>query len=328
MTSLLDKLRAAANRGAFLETKPFTLLLERCITVLEHEQALVRPSDSTALSGGLIRLDKNIPTVVLPDLHGRFDFFLSVMESPLFGQESLAQAVQNRQAQILCLGDGFHSELRGKERWISALDEYINGYKNHASMDQEMTESFVLMEMVMECKCALKEGFHFLKGNHENILNEEGNGNHSFRKFAYEGAMVRDYVSRFCGNDFLQLYAIFEKRLPLFAIGSTFIASHAEPSRFFNQEELIDGRNRNEVLLGLTWTANDEAEEGSVERMLREYSESAETTVYISGHRPVKGTYALRANGKLVQIHNPSLRVGAIVSPARPFNPDVDIYQW
>lgn len=50
--------------------------------------------------------------------------------------------------------------------------------------------------------------------------------------------------------------------------------------------------------------------------------------MYISGHRPVKGTYALRASGKLVQIHNPSLRVGAIVSPDRPFNPDVDIHQW
>ena len=267
----LETIRAIASRDALPEKEAYVRLLERAITALEHENRGARPPDSTGLSGGLVRLDKTLPTLILPDLHGRTDFFLAVLESPYAAGGTVANAIQTGALQMLCLGDGFHSERRGKKRWVRAFEEYTHGYRTRTAMDGEMTESLSLMEMVMECKCAFKDRFHFIKGNHENILNEEGNGNHAFRKFSYEGEMVREYVTLFYGQDFLELYALFEKRLPLFAIGATFLASHAEPYRFFAEEELVEARIRPEVTLGLTWTGNDEATEGSVRAMLDAY---------------------------------------------------------
>ncbi len=321
----LETIRAIASRDALPDKEAYVKLLERAITALEHENRDARPPDSTGLSGGLVRLDKNIPTLILPDLHGRTDFFRAVLESPSATGGTVAGAIQSGTLQMLCLGDGFHSERRGKKRWLNAFEEYTHGFRKREAMDNEMTESLSLMEMVMECKCAFRDRFHFLKGNHENILNEEGNGNHAFRKFSFEGEMVREYVTLFFGQDFLELYALFEKRLPLFAIGRTFLASHAEPYRFFSEEELIEARVRPEVTLGLTWTGNDEASDGSVRAMLNAYLPDFPGAVYLGGHRPVPETYLLRAENKYVQIHNPEREIVALAPPDRPFNPDTDI---
>ena len=94
-----------------------------------------------------------------------------------------------------------------------------------------MRESLGLMEMVMECKSAFPGRFHFLKGNHENIANEEGGGNHPFVKFALEGFMVADYMRLLLRRRrSWPATTSFEKELPLLAVGSGFLASHAEPA--------------------------------------------------------------------------------------------------
>jgi hypothetical protein len=325
---LIDSIERAASRGTLPAKEEYTRLLERAITALEHERAEARPSDSTGLSGGLVRLDPAIPTMALPDLHGRFAFFQSVLMTPFEGYPTAVQAAEEGALQILCLGDGFHSERRGKRRWIAAFDEYAGRFRRREAMDAEMNENLTLMEMVMECKCALRERFHFLKGNHENIANEEGNGNHAFRKFSLEGEMVKEYVRAFYGEDFLELYALFEKRLPLIAIGVNFIASHAEPEREYTEEELVEARNLPEVTLGLTWTGNGESEDGTVGRMLSRYLGSAEGMAYIAGHRPVPDAYLLRADGLFVQIHNPEREQVAVLRPDRPFFPETDIMNF
>jgi hypothetical protein len=127
-----------------------------------------------------------------------------------------------------------------------------------------MMESLGLMEMVIELKMAFPNNFHFLKGNHENIANEEGFGNHPFRKFAFEGHMVARWVQTFYGKDFIDSYYEFEKNLPLFVIGRNFIISHAEPLYFFEREAIVEYRNNPDVVEGLTWTANDEADPESL----------------------------------------------------------------
>ena len=56
----------------------------------------------------------------------------------------------------------------------------------------------------------------------------------------------------------------------------------------------------------LIWTANDQAEEGSVAESLDALlGVRAAGSLWIAGHRPVPGVFALRAGGRLVQIHNP-----------------------
>ncbi len=315
---------------AFLRPGPppaagYAALIDAATAVLLAESPDMRPTDARGLPGGLLRLDPALPTIIVPDLHARTGFFLSLMESPLPGGGTVRDALAAGQLQLLCLGDGFHAEARAIDRWKAALEEYLDGYRHHAAMDQEMAESMALMEMVMVAKISFPRHFHFLKGNHENVMNEEGNGNHPFRKFVFEGDMVLGWLRQFYGDEFLGRYAAFERALPLFAIGGRFLASHAEPERPYTESEIIDARSLPEVVLGLTWTDNDAAQPGSVTGLLRRFLPGVAGPRFFTGHRVVPALYRERSGGSHLQIHNPRKYVVAWVMPDRDVEPSLDI---
>jgi hypothetical protein len=301
--------------------------LDRVNFVLINEDESVRPYDSEGLPGGLVELVKDIPTIIIPDLHARMDFFMRTMSYEIGGNDSVLSLLSRGELQVVCVGDGFHAEGREAQRWQLAYNEYKGNFRKRKNMDEEMRESLGVMEMVMEVKSAYPGFFHFLKGNHENIANEQGGGNHPFRKYSYEGPMVTHYIQKFFGEEFFEAYYEFEKNLPLLAIGRNFVISHAEPAEFFDRDDVIEYRERPEVVEGLTWTANDEAEEGSVDRMLECYldTDEHETLYYFGGHRPVRGRYHLRADGKYVQIHNPDSFIIALIQPEGEIDLDRDI---
>jgi hypothetical protein len=274
---------------------------------LRAEPEGVRPRDSAGLPGGLVLLDRSLPTLIVPDLHARMDFFVRVLGWEAEGGRTVAELLSGGLIQVVCVGDGVHAEGRAIERWKAAEQEFLGGYERHGSMDEEMRESLGLMRMVMEAKASFPAAFHFLKGNHENITNEYGNGNYPFRKFAQEGLMVLTYVRKFYGEEILGELSGFEKDLPLLAAGRGFLVSHAEPAALFPRERVIGARGDAEVVSGLTWTDNGEAENGSVQRMLASYlgEEEGQQAYYFGGHRPVSGPYGLRAGGRYVQIHDP-----------------------
>ena len=305
-------------------------VLDKIHTVLQNENKKLRPYGKSGLPGGILYLKQNIPTFIVPDIHARIDFFLKIMLHRDRGGISNLQKLANHSLQIVCVGDGFHAEGRAAQRWALAYEEYLKKYKKHRYIDEEMRESLGVMEMVKEVKSSFPLNFHFLKGNHENISNEHGYGNYSFRKYAYEGAMVVYYIKKFYGKDFLNSYYHFEKSLPLLAVGKNFLISHSEPLTFYHREDLIEYRDRPEVVTGLTWTANDDAENGSVNRMLDYYlldEENIEESYYFGGHRPVKGLYHLRAKGRYVQIHNPNKSIIATIKEDKPIDLDEDIIE-
>ena len=90
---------------------------------------------------------------------------------------------------------------------------------------------------------------------------------------------------------------------------------------------MINGRFSENVVKSLTWTQNDCAEDGGVEKMLLEFTrkKSSDNLFYFAGHRPVSGKYCLTQNGKFIQIHNPEEQNIALVYTDRVFNPDNDI---
>jgi len=243
------------------------------------------------------------------------DFLESVLAFRPEDDRPVLDRLAEGSIQVVCVGDGFHAEGRALQRWRSALEEFKHGYRRHEAMDAEMRESLGLMEMVMELKAAFPDGFHFLKGNHENITNEQGEGNYPFLKFANEGLMVLVYMREFYGEEVLEAHARFEKSLPLLAVGRNFLVSHAEPAGFFSTEELLEYRLLPEVVYGLTWTDNGEADDDSVGEMLLHYlgEERAAGAYYFGGHRPVRGRFALRAEGRYVQIHNPEGFIAALL---------------
>ncbi|MDC7240105.1 MAG: metallophosphoesterase [Spirochaetales bacterium] len=301
-------------------------LIKRVRETLSDIDPLVRPRDVEGRTGGLLFLDRELPLIVLPDLHARKDFLFSVLMKDT-GQGTVLQRLHEGSIQLLCVGDGFHSERRGIKRWQKALAEYRTGFRKHRNMDHEMAESLGLMQMVMLLKSSFPEHFFFLKGNHENILNEEGRGNHPFGKFVYEGEMVRVWTEKFMGMDFLYEYAEFEHDLPFMALADELIISHAEPRYYYHPEEIINIRDNDDIKLGLTWTANDEAEEESVESILEDYSErfNREFRYYIGGHRTIRTVYNLRASGLYVQIHNPEHQIVLYTDQVNEFDPDENI---
>lgn len=288
--------------------------------ILAGEDRVLRPRDRFGEPGGVVELIKELPTVLLPDIHARPGLIWAALNYRSPGSQSVLEALLGGHLQLVCLGDYFHGEARVRQRWRRALAEFADGFRSHKAMDEEMAESLAVLLMVASLKAALPTRVHLLKGNHENIRNESKEGNHPFGKFAYEGAMVLEYMRlRYTDAQIDRLYE-FEKRLPLVAVGRHFLITHAEPARFYSRAEVIDYRSREEVVEGLTWTDNDRAERNAVDQMLAHYLSGVEapTALHFGGHRPVRGRYHLRARGRYVQIHNPSRYIMALLVPNRP----------
>ena len=320
MANVRDELLQSFERGSLLSPQEYVSLLDAVNGVLENEPEDLRPRDRLGRTGGLLNLRPDIETLLVPDLHGRNDFLLTILLAEEW--DALARMQEGR-LQVVCVGDGFHGEARAYRRWQQAYSEWQTGWQQHSAMDEEMVESLGVMEAVMRVKLAAPGFFHFLKGNHENIANELGGGNYPFIKFVEEGEMVASYVRHFLGAEFLDAYYRFEKNFPLVAAGSSFVVSHAEPSRPFGRDEIIEYRDREDVVAGLTWTDNDRARRGSVAEMLATLlgSERAAGAYYFGGHRPVDGLFHARAGGRYIQFHNPGRQVVVRLAPGQPIDP-------
>ena len=312
----------------------FLNLIENTIKTLKSEDSFIRPYDETGLPGALIALDtdnESIPTIIVPDLHARVDFFEEILNFPftqINGSSTITvqKALEQKKLYLLCVGDGLHSEHRGKERWIKAEEEWMKKDSANEYICEEMKEGLGLMSLIMQCKCMYPENFHFLRGNHENILNQFFCGAMPFRKFTSEGEMVKDFMLTVYEEEIAQKYADFEHNMPLFAKGKNFLVSHAEPLRPYSKQELIDGFFDEDLIRGLTWTQNDQAQEDSVEIMLNELLPNPKNSIYFAGHRTIQGTHRLLRNNKFIQIHNPTEHFISIIHPDRAFNPLVDIH--
>lgn len=324
MRELIARLR---DISAVPEEGGLSALVGRLLTTLSEESPEYRPYDRSSIPGGLVYLDPGTPTVVLPDIHARPGLVATAINVELVPGVPILEALLAGDAQLVCVGDYFHGEARVRRRWSAAFKEYCDGFRTHSAMDEEMAESLSVLMMLAALKVSAPSAVHLLKGNHENVANESGSGNHPFVKFAHESAMVFEYMRMIYGMAMLGAVYYAEKRLPLLAVGGRYVISHAEPARLFSRDEVVGYRDSDEVVHGLTWTDNDEAEPDAVERMIDYYlpEERRDGARYFGGHRPVPGLYKLRAGGRYVQFHNPSRYVVAVLWPDRNPDPEQDI---
>ncbi len=319
-------------------------------SVLENEIGLYRPACYSGTLGGLIDFSSNnselssssasftepLPLIIVPDLHARCYFlqhilnyvlpldFVSSNVNGVLERLTVFQGLQENKVRIVFVGDLLHSELRCRARWLAALQEFDSGIFDGKAMSEEMQEGLLLLCMIMELKVSFCKNVHILKGNHENIMNVRSPGDFPFRKFANEGEMVKDFMSKVYGDDVLMVISCFEKNLPLLASFDECVISHAEPKRFFSYHEIVNGMDSDEVILGLTWTENNAALLGSVQKMLKEFTKNP-NSLYFGGHRPIQENYSLRQNGKYVQIHNPDRENIVLVRPGKSINLKNDI---
>lgn len=311
------------------EAEIFNTILIKALAAYNDENEEIRPKDKNCYSGGLIDLRGACRVAILPDLHARRAF---LKETLLFSIDkdgvSIFERLEDKSLTVLCLGDGVHSEGAYLNRWLRAYDEYKKGFEKSPNMDMEIADSFNLMLVVMLLKIRYSDNFHFLKGNHENILNETANGNYAFAKFANEGAMTLSYFQKKYGEELLANYSKFEKELPLFVVGKNFLASHSEPGYFFSRDQIINHRDNPDLITALTWTDNYSAEEGSADKIISYFiPENDDRTYYFGGHRPIKDLYNKINNDRYVQIHNPRRKIVCIVDQNRQIDLDKDIIE-
>lgn len=286
------------------EINVFKKLTKNINHTLNNEKVKIRPRGIEGLPGGLIYLKDFKKVIILPDLHARRDF----LKALLYWKPkniSIFELLDNKKLAILCLGDGIHSESQKYQRWINAYEEFLNGYDDHENIDNEISDSFNLMLCIFLLKIRYKDNFHFLKGNHENILNETKNGNYSFSKFCNEGAMILKYFNTFYDKELLISYSEFERSLPLFAVGNNFLASHSEPRYNFTKKRIINYNNDSELIEALTWTENNESQKGTIDSLIKKFIKDEEFSVYyFGGHRIIDSKYKIVNNTKFIQIHN------------------------
>lgn len=309
-------------------------LLNDAINVLENEINDYRPKDSKGKPGSLLELDPKKNIIVVPDIHARPYFINNILNfniPPKYKVSSRSMSVQNAlekgKINIVCVGDAFHTE-KTRKRWEVISEEFYNGQTQGPKMIQEMTECLASFCALLSLKIKYPDNFHFLKGNHENILNISQNGDFAFCKYADEGSMVKQFICDRYGDDILYLISCYENLLPLAATGKYCVISHAEPAMVLTKKDLINARQNPDIVYSLIWTKNDSVTIPTVVPIIKNLldSQDAQKALYFGGHRPVPEDYLLRQDGKYIQIHNPSKQNIAIVSCRRKFNPEKDIY--
>lgn len=309
-------------------------LTESVSSVLENEKTNYRQLANDSTLGSLLDFhEQEIPVVVIPDLHARNFFLKNILNFILpsdfiFGMKDITvfEALQKKIIHLVFLGDALHSEKTTRLRWLQIEDEFNEGIFSGPNMKMEMTEGLSLLMGLYYLKISFPENFHFLKGNHENVLNANFGGDFAFRKYADEGNMVKNFLHTFYGDDILYLISVVENELPLVCFEKNAVISHAEPRRAFSRDELVNARLDGYIVQGLIWTDNGTAQEGSAAGVIKNlFGRENENCIYLAGHRSVTKKYNVLQNGRFIQIHNPLNQNVALVYPGRKFNPEEDI---
>jgi hypothetical protein len=326
---LVRRARRAETRPFLPDPEELAGLLLRAAGIHAGFDPSLRPRKDSGQPGGLLVLPPELPVLVLPDLHTRAGLLRRALEwIPPGESRSVLELLDSGEIFLLLLGDLFHSEGPDAPlRWERAYREALRGFAIRAAMDEEMARALSALDVLVRTLIRAPGRVACLKGNHDNSRNREGLGDHGFYKFADEGAMCAAWLSAFTPPGFREALASFEESLPAAALGARFVASHAEPAVPLSPAELVEAAP--DTVEALTWTANGQALPEAVGETLAGLlgSGSAEAGArWISGHRPVEGRYALRAEGLLVQIHAPFSFRGAWIRPDRPFDPEADIF--
>lgn len=306
-------------------SRNLSTLLHRVVDVLLNEDESYRPSFDDE-KGSLLEFNDSLPIVIVPDLHARYDFFKALLDYVLEG-EKIIDLIAQKKLRLIFLGDGLHTELNTKERWVQAYDKFLQGQFINSYIKKEMAEGLALMTEIMRLKISYPFFVHFLKGNHENILNEESYGNSPFGKFVMEGEMVKAFMLSYYGKEITEQYANFEYLLPLFIIGKGYLISHAEPERAYTKKELIEAKSNAKIVRGLTWTKNDQVSGKAVVKLLERFQKDFPQARYFSGHRIVENRLSYRAEGKLVQIHDSKINQFVYLKTGDDFNPKKNLIE-
>jgi len=280
-------------------------------------------------ASGIARLRRDIPCIVIQDLHALSDQLADILLTEVNGI-SLLRLLAEGKLQIVLLGDIMHSEdkeLMDKvkdEFWalnsnaeVKQLDfaVYIEdlikaegkkpaGLKN---MFEEATRSLKAAAMVMLLKQNFKDNVVVLKGNHDNIKNEndaklpgfdtkEGYGNMYFNKyitFPGDGEAYKAFYKAVFGQEFIDAYGIWDNVMEIAATMEPVVFTHGPSWKKLTFEQVA--KRDAEAVRGLIgyqmFRIQDRPENHKLQvndflRMMSEAEElEGEFTLNVHGHR-------------------------------------------
>jgi hypothetical protein len=275
-----------------------------------------------ALGGGLVELRRDLPTVLIPDLHGRRDYLDAVLATRdgASGRSYLELLAASR-VQVVCLGDLMHTEVRG-ELWRRGMPA--------AAMRMEMAESLGTIKRAAELKAKYPSGFHILRGNHDDV----GPTGAGPCDLPLQIGATRRFLGAELGQALVDELSRFFCALPLAAAGTTFVASHAAPLTFVSRSEVRASTDRVRVSLARIRTpvfhaernaarSSTESEAVTLGRVARELGGS-DASHYIHGHlwaRP------MTIRGREVFFGNPADRTFMRIDPGQPVRPLEQLFE-
>lgn len=244
-------------------------------------------------NSGLVELDPNMQTLVIPDVHSRRQELLQLLQqSDASGVSNLDKVLSGR-LQLVVLGDLVHSE--DSSRWEGIVNE-LKADRREA-LDRELADSLGTVALVLMLKARSPKNVHWLRGNHdavkENVYKytDYGGG---------EGALVRGYIEEKFGENFVDSYARLEKQLPLMArLKGRMLISHSEPGASLSEEEVLVKTGA--AVHGLTWAR----ENGTYSRQALKNILGTEDGLYIAGHTPQRAGLEVLPESRLLLINDP-----------------------
>ena len=336
MENIYRKIINTLNSNTPPSYEAFFSTLVTATEVLDNEITSYRQKNDQENAGSVLDFtqDKDLPLIIIPDIHARTDFIKNILNYTITPelnfiktakQISVYQALKKNKIRIICVGDALHTEINTIERWKNIQIEFSKNIFTGPAATLEARDCFNTLFALLLLKISFPNNFHFLKGNHENIYNTTGDGDYSFRKIADEGNTLKRFIQNYYGEDILYLISYYEKSLPLISITKQCVISHAEPRTSYTKNELINAKQNPQIIEDLTWTNNDEAEENSVKNIIKNLLGTNSKAIYFAGHRPVIENFKKLHNGLFYQIHNPHKQNIVLIYKDKDFNPETDI---
>lgn len=260
-----------------LESEAAMHLISQVNALLEQESH--RAADSNGKPGGVVRLDDDIPAIILGDLHAKPDNLLTVLS-----QNGYLDSLENRQAYLIIIGDAVHPEG----------DEPL----------EKMYKSMLMMDLILQLKLSFPEQVFYLQGNHDSFSEEISKGG------IPQGLLWEKKLIRARGKAYRDAMQTFYDRLPLLAYSRHFITCHAAaPTSSVTERQLIDIR-QDPKLLGQI--INNRLQrpnrpggysKGDIKRLRKTLGVTPDTP-FIVGHTPLSNDDTLWENVAEIKNHH------------------------
>jgi len=308
------------GRAAVKQQVPRGSWNARLLSHKSYRKAFSAASEVLRRQPGLVRLDRKLPTIVIPDLHGRRDYLDAVLANrdPRSGKTYL-KLLRQKKVQVICLGDVMHTEIRGTL--------WRRGMQGRA-MRKEMAESLGTLKRIAELKVAYPENFHLLRGNHDDVGPARGTAG----KLPRQIKQTRGFVESSLGTALLKDMAGLFGALPVAAAGKGFFASHSNPMVKVTRREVERKAERATISLTrarlpsfnvLRRDAPTRDATSVLQQVTRALGGDPKRDMYIHGHLWAK---PMTVDGKRVFFGHPSNRTYLRLDPGETVAPWKQMY--